>query len=152
MKEAKITIDLKNLNWYFLKGDQDDEYRIIKNYLDGDLQTSTINEMIKFISDTELSLYTHEDLVCRYLKTFDFSPVPFESVRKMQTNGIFRIDEAGDELYFSNFVYQNDRFLTRKEAEDFTKVEDGISCLVILKREFLSFYFMEEYYKELILD
>ena len=152
MKEANIKIDLKNLNWYFIKGEKDENFQLIKNYLDGDLTIRTINRLIKFISDTELSLFTPEEIVCRYLGTLDYSPLSHEVVNNMFSDGLLNFIADDETLYFSNFAYANGSLLTPNEENNILEIENVITCLVCLKREFVTFCFLDDAHKEFFYD
>ena len=72
-EEIRIDIDLTNLNWHFIRGNEDPDLQTINAYLNNDFTPETLNRIIKFIGDTEFSFHAPEEFVCRYLIQTDLS-------------------------------------------------------------------------------
>ena len=141
MKIGKIEISLSHLQSSYT----DDEQEIIDQYLKGEIDSETINELIEIIISSELVLFTSESFLYYQLyRNCSYNLIDEKEILKLKKLGFLdELEEGENKLrYYINFDYKSEVFV--ESIENVLKNrQDVIPCLVEFYGRSLTFYIFE---------
>ncbi|ASS47801.1 MAG: hypothetical protein A3D31_18765 [Candidatus Fluviicola riflensis] len=138
-----ITVDLKALNWNFIRGDEDPNYQMIMKYLNSSEFPPYMLDMVNFITNSELEFYLPEEIPSRYINQNGLHIVDTELINKIGT--YFHVFEK-NVMFFSNFLDLDEKNFFKVDGRLID--EDTLACLIKVESKKIIYYFLDDFYTE----
>lgn len=140
MKISKLIIDLNNLFWNFF----DQQKQIITEFLDGNNDSEVVNDFIKLISKTELTLQLEEDFDYMDFYRMSYIEVNKDFLYPLKQNNLLPLDINYKGHLYANFKYINQEFTHLITSQKISKLgSDGVPCIINIFNNIMTFYFFE---------
>jgi hypothetical protein len=139
---GKIEIELDDLHSYM----NDDRLQIINYYLNENKDIETIRQLIETIAQSELTLYTEEEFIPRYLyEGCEYNSVSEEQLQEFIKHKVIDPSKEVSPSYYSNFCYEDGRCIDPKTGKDVLDVEFYPCLIEFSYHSMMTFYIFEWY-------